>query len=585
MKAHSRWRCLGALLLWTSAAWAGCAPPAPEEESPAHEFRIRLAPEAAERVDELGLETPVTGRVFVVLSRDTVGEPREQVDVTGVPFWGQDVEGLAAGETVRLDPGAASFAGYPLEEVGDVPEGEYAVQALVNVYTTFERADGHTLHMHLNSGAGQHPWEAPGNVRSEVRRVRLDPEEPGSTTLTLSEVIPPRQPPEEGESLQQGNPEDTEWVEYVKIRSDTLSAFWGRDMYIGANVLLPEGYDSHPETRYPVLYLQGHFPGAEAPMGFTPGGTDEGRTRGLWEYWTGEDRPRMIVVTFRDANPFFDTSYSVNSANVGPYGDALMQELIPHLEERFRIRREPWARVLAGGSTGGWEALALQVWHPRFFGGTWSWCPDPVDFHYYQIVDIYEDENAYQLDHGWLTVDRPNARRPDGNIVSTVRQENRYEYATGPRSRSGGQWDIWEAVFSPVGEDGFPAPIWDPRSGEIDREVAEHWRQNYDIHHYLRENWSSVGPDLRGKIHIATGNVDTYYLEEAVHLLEEFLRSAEDPPAEASVVYGERQPHCWIGESRENPGEPLTYAEFLTIASAHVRERAPDGVDPAGWTY
>lgn len=283
----------------------------------------------------------------------------------------------------------------------------------------------------------------------------------------------------------------------------------------------------------------------------------------------------MVVVTFRDANPYYDTSYSVDSANVGPYGTALTEELIPHLERRFRIRSEPWARALAGGSTGGWEALALQVFHPAMFGATWAWCPDPVDFRYYQIVDLHSDDNAYYREHAWTRVERPNARRPDGNVVSTIRQENRYELAVGTRGRSAGQWAIWEATFGPVGEDGYPRRIWDPLTGAIDRDVAAHWKERFDLNRILQRDWPTLGPRVRGEIHVAVGDMDTYYLEEAVYLLEEFLSSVEDPPAEASFEYGRRQPHCWIGASPDRPGREMSHAEFVRIAADELTRSAP----------
>jgi hypothetical protein len=278
----------------------------------------------------------------------------------------------------------------------------------------------------------------------------------------------------------------------------------------------------------------------------------------------------VIAVTIRDANPFYDTSYSVDSANVGPYGTAITEELIPYLESRFRMIPESWARVTAGGSTGGWEALALQIYYAESFGGAWGWCPDPVDFHYYQIVNVYEHDNAYVGGSEWTSVERPNERRPDGSLISTVRQENLMELALGTKSRSGGQWAIWEAVFGPVGDDGYPAAIWDKITGEIDREVAEFWRAHYDLNAYLQREWSRIGYDLTGKLHVATGDMDTYYLEEAVYLLQRFLESTQDPPAEAVFEYGRRQPHCWIGASPSDPEAELSDAEFVRIAADHM---------------
>ena len=549
----------------------GCTP----SEDAGIAFNISLSEAALAEVESLGLDTPVTGRVFVVVSRNDEREPREQVGVNGVPFWGRDVENWQAGQTVSLAAGDPGFRGFPFEDFADLPAGDYNVQAFLSVYTTFNRADGHTVSLHLNSGAGQDQWEAPGNVHSQVAKLTIEPTRAETFNLTLDTVIPPIEPLQEGEVLQQGNPRDTEWVKFVKIQSEKLSAFWGRPMYIGANVLLPAGYDEEPDRSYPAIYMQGHFPGRRAPFGFTAGEPGRGRGAGFAEHWTSGQAPKMIAISIRDANPYYDTSYSVNSANLGPYGDAIMEELIPHLESQFRIIPEGWARVTAGGSTGGWEALAAQIFYPDDFGGTWSWCPDAVDFNYHQIVNVYEDENAYFTENEWHRVERPNARRFDGNIVSTVRQENHMELATGSKSRSGGQWAIWEAVYGPVGEDGYPRPIWDPVTGAIDHETAEYWKNNYDLHEQLRSKWETIGPSIAGKIHIATGDMDTYYLDNAVYLMEEFLNNASSPAADASVTYGRRKPHCWIGESPNRPGEDISYIEFLDEVATHIAAQAP----------
>lgn len=546
-------------------------------------FDLTLTETAETEIANLGLETPIYGRAYVIVSTDGSREPRQQIGVTGVPFWGSDVENLTAGQTITLHATSPGLRGYPLDSFHDLETGMYYVQAFLNIYTTFPRADGHTVRMHLNSGAGQSVWRAPGNTTSQVQHIYLDPASSGTVALALDQVLPPIEPLRPGDVLQQGNPQDTRLAKYVKIKSEKLSAFWGRDMYIGANVLLPEGYDPNTDVFYPTLYMQGHFPGRRAPLGFEEGNPGRGRSAGFADFWTGDVAPRMFVVTIRDANPYYDTAYSVNSVNVGPYGDAIMEELIPHLEDTFRMIPEGWARILAGGSTGGWEALAMQVFYPKDFGGSWAWCPDAVDFNYHQIVNIYEDENAYEVRTDWHSVERPNRRRYDGNIVSTMRMENYLELATAPNSRSGGQWAIWEAVYGPVGANGFPQPIWDPVSGDIDKRVANYWRENYDLHHYLRTNWSSIGPDLRGKIYIATGDMDSYYLDNAVYLLEGFLNEATNPPAEAFVEYGRRKPHCWIGSSPTRPGEDLNYIEFIQQVRDHLVEHAPAGADTAPW--
>ena len=550
---------------------AGCVAPLPDSNSPT--FQIELSEEALQEMVEMGLDGPITGRVYVVLSRNGEREPRTQTGVRGVPFWGKEVRGLAGGGVVELRPGSADVLGYPMENFSEIPAGDYTVQAFLNVFTTFHRADGHLLEMHLNSGAGQSPWRAPGNAASEPTTVGINPESDEPIRLAITQVIPSQDPVPAGGSLQQGNPPDQgDLLRFPKIRSEALSEFWGQDMYIGANVLLPSDYWTNADRHYPVLYLTGHFPGGRAPYGYSDEpGEARGRNAGFSEFWNSPESPKVILVSVRDANPFYDTGHSVNSANVGPYGDAFIQELIPALESEFRIISEPWARLLAGGSTGGWEALAIQIFNPQEFGGAWGWCPDPVDFHYYQIVNIYEDENAYSLGGDWVKTERPNNRRTDGNVVTTMRQENAYERAVGPNGRSGGQWAIWEALFSPVGSDGYAAPIWDRVTGEINQDVSEYWRENWDLTHYLTKNWQTVGPDLAGKIHVTVGDMDSYYLNNAVELMEEAMGGFSNPAPQATFEYGRRKPHCWIGSSPWRPGEDLSSVEFMRVADGYLR--------------
>ena len=537
-------------------------------------FEVTLSASALAQMAALGLDTPAAGRLFVILTRDTLREPRLQTGVTGVPFWGLDVGSLGAGAPVTLADGSGVY-GYPLPTLAAIPAGEYTVQALLNAYTTFERADGKVVAMHQETGEGQDLWRSPGNPLSGPLRVRIGNGAASKIRLALDSVIPPIEPVPNGGVPQQGNPADGRLTRFVKIRSEKVSAFWGRDMWMGANVLLPRDYADRPGERYPVIYVQGHFPGRSAPFGYSEGEPARGGGADFTRFWLSDAAPRVILVSIRDANPFYDTSYSVNSANVGPWGDAIIEELIPYLERTFRIIPEPWARVTAGGSTGGWEALAMQAYYPETFGGAWGWCPDPVDFRYHQIVNLYEDTNAYALEDEWHEVERPGARRPDGNIRYTMRDENLYEHAAGPRGRSGGQWAIWEALFGPVAEDGYAAPIWDPITGVIDKDVAAWWREHSDLNQYLQRNWATVGPRLAGKLHVAVGDMDSFYLEQGVYLLEEFLKTTTAPPALASFEYGRKQPHCWTGFSRERPGERLSNAEFVRIAADYMRSNRP----------
>ena len=212
------------------------------EQAARSEIRITLDANAAQGIADLGLEVPVVGRAFVVISRDGEEEPRLGSGVTGNPLWGIDVRGYAAGDSVVISDGTDTVSGYPFESTAALPPGNYFAQAFLNVYTTFKRADGHVVEAHLNSGAFQSPFEAPGNAHSAVQQISVRDDGLPSMDFVLDSVIQPPQPLKDGEVLQQGNFDDTEWVRYFKIKSEKLSQFWGRDMYIGANILLPAGY-------------------------------------------------------------------------------------------------------------------------------------------------------------------------------------------------------------------------------------------------------------------------------------------------------------------------------------------------------
>jgi len=516
------------------------------QEEPTTRFRITLPPGSE--------QAPVNGRVFVMISRTSEREPRLQIGRNGVPFFGRDVLNLEAGESGVIDE---TDLGSPLESLRELPPGEYYVQGMVNLYSEFRRGDGHTVWMHDDQWEGQAFQRSPGNLYSQVRKVRLDPAVGYDIELVAENVIPPIP-----------FPEDTEWVKRFRFQSPMLTEFWGRPIYLGATVLLPRDYEE-TSISYPVLYRQGHFSTA-APLRFQVG--DE-----LHEEWVKDDFPRMIVVTFQHPTPYFDDSYAVNSVNVGPYGDAILEELIPEVEARFRIIQEPWARWLDGGSTGGWESLALQLFHPDFFGGVWSYCPDPVTFTNVEGINIYQDENAFYKVRGWRKVPIVNSRDTDGTMRMTSRQRNYYELAKGTKGRSGEQLDIWSAVYGPLGEDGYFKPLFHKRTGEMDRSVAEYWRENYDLLEYMKRNWSWLGPKIQNKIHIYIGDMDTYRLEQAVYEMEAWMKTTENPHYPGFFMYGDREPHCWMG--------PVSMAQRLREMAMHGLRHKPEGATTPWWEY
>jgi hypothetical protein len=472
--------------------------------------------------------------------------------------------------------------------------GEYHVQALLHRYETFRLSDGRVLKLPMDRGEGQHWNRAPGNFYSKPAKLRIDPQAGGRVEILLDQEIPPL--PE---------PQDSKYVKHVRIKSELLSRFWGRPMYLGAHVLLPEGFDQHPEARYPLCVFHGHFPAdfggfrTEPPdPNLKPDYIERFKVQGynrmvqeeayrFYKTWTGPGFPRMLIVEIQHANPFYDDSYAVNSANLGPYGDAIMRELVPYIEKRFRGIGQGWARFLYGGSTGGWEALAAQVFYPDEFNGCFAACPDPIDFRAYTVVNIYEDRNAYYLEGPHKRVPRPGKRDYLGHISATIEDLNHFELALGTRSRSGEQFDIWEAVYSPVGEDGYPKRIFDKLGGEIDRTVAEYWREHYDLSYILRRDWNKLGAKLQGKIHVYCGDMDTYYLNNAVYLLEDFLKSTANPYYDGEVRYGDRAEHCWNGD----PTLPnhISRLRYNTMYVPKILERlersAPPGADLKSWRY
>jgi hypothetical protein len=377
-------------------------------------------------------------------------------------------------------------------------------------------------------------------------------------------------------------------------------------MYLGAHVLLPEGFDTHPEARYPLVINHGHFPYTFDGFRETPPDPDlkceyserfrldcynrvqQEHAYQFYKDWTGPGFPRFLIIEIQHANPYYDDSYAVNSENLGPYGDAITYELLPYIEQQFRGIGQGWARFMYGGSTGGWEAMGAQIFYPDDFNGAWIACPDPIDFRAYTVVNLYEDANAYSLDSRWKKTPRPGMRNYLGQVSTTIEEINLRELVLGDKSRSGQQWDIWEAVYSPVGPDGYPKRIWDKRTGAIDKAVAEYWKEHYDLSYILRRDWEKgLGEKLRGKLHIYVGDMDNYYLNNAVYLVEEFLKGTTNPPYEGEVDYGDRAEHCWNGDhTRANAYSRLRYHQmFAPKIVARILKSAPRGADVRSWRY
>ncbi len=487
-------------------------------------------------------EGELNGRLLIAFTKDVESkQPYEQLNATGVPVFGKTFYGLNAGDVMTMNSLDEEILGFPFT-MDELPEEDLYMQAFFIKYTEFERDGLPAIWGMDDHGGGGNYKKNPYNLYSDYELVSVSDD--AVFNLSLDNEIELGYELEAGEVTQQGNYEDTDMVKYVKIKSEVLSEFWGTDIYLGANVLLPTGYDENKE--YAALYYQGHWPSGNAPLSY---GTNEDLTA----YWDSDEAPNMVAITFRDANMFYDTSYSVDSANLGPWGEAITTELIPYLEEEFNLIDESWARMLSGGSTGGWESLAMQIFYPDYFGGTWSLCPDSVDFNHYQVVNIYEDDNAYYTMNGdWLSVERPGSVSLDGNVRYMMKDEMKYESAVGGlETVSLGQWAIWETLHGPVDDDGYPKRLVDPLTGEIDKDTAEYWKNNFDLNYYLQQNWSEIGEDLVGKIHLRGGDMDAYYLNHSQYLMGEFLESTTEPYYDGYSVTFARKGHTGNITSKE----------------------------------
>jgi hypothetical protein len=538
-------------------------------------------------------KTPLDGRLMVLLSTNNKAEPRFQIkdEVDTQQLFGADVENWNANQEFEVS-GANSF-GYPIKNMASMPAGDYYLQVVLHKYETFNRKVGPPVKLPMDRGEGQNWRLAPGNIYSKP--VKISFKSNGSYKVVLTDENPLIE-----------EPKDTKYVKHIKIQSKLLTEFWGRPMYLGAHILLPDGFEQHPEAKYPLCVYHGHFPSdldgfSETPPPANMDTTDYIERFKLYGYkkmvakeaydfykqWTSPKFPRFLVIEIQHATPYYDDSYAVNSANMGPYGDAITYELIPEIEKRFRGIGQGWARFMYGGSTGGWEALAAQIFYPDEYNGCFAACPDPIAFDAYTSINLYKDKNAYFNEGNFKKTPKPGKRNYLGEVACTMEDMNHRELAMGSHSRSGDQFDIWEAVYSPMGDDGYPKPIFNKLSGVIDPKVAEYWRENYDLLHILKRDWVKIGVKLQGKIHLYCGDMDNFYLNNAVYLMEDFLKTTTKPHYHGEVDYGDRAEHCWNGD-HNNPNyiSRLRYnTMYINKWLKRIELTAPKGGDITSWRY
>ncbi len=460
---------------------------------------------ASVQLDPALASNPVAGRLMILLGSPDGGEPRFELGQaeSSTPILGMDVAKLEPGGTVRTLRAPSQF---PLESLTRIRAGEYQAQAV--------------LHTNLDLNLPN----APGDLYSQPTRVRIDPARPEPMALVLNQQLPADRLPAE-----------TEWVKSIKLRSQVLSQFHGRDMFLRAAVIVPRGFTEQTDQRYP---LRVHVGGYGSRYLSALGRMERGG--GFAQLWQSDAAPKFLIVHLDGAGPLGDP-YQIDSANHGPYGTALTTELIPHIERQFRGNGR---RVLDGGSTGGWVSFALQVFYPEYFQGCWSSCPDPLDFRSFQRINIYDDASAY-VDGAAREV--PSCRDPrSGQVRFTVRQECAMENVLGlgdSWAMSGQQWGAWNATFGPQGPDGRPVPLWNPVTGQIDQSILEHWMK-FDMRRHLEANWAKLAPLLKGKLRVWIGEADDYYLNEPVHRFDAAVRHLV-PKFDGQITFGPGYGHCW----------------------------------------
>ena len=434
---------------------------------------------------------PVSGRLLLFIAPVSTDEKdknaSDSVDMdmmspTSVYVAAKEVEYLAPGDSIDIDVDDIVFPG-PLLQAAP---GSYRVQAVLDVHHTYN-----------------YEGRAAGDLLSVPVTVSVPLDDSANNALILTQVFP--DPPD---PLAQR----TDVVAALKpldFVSPVLTTYWGRNIHMRGWVLLPPGYATHPQQKYPTVYFTHGF-----------GGTLPGlRARYapvLYDRMKQGRMPEMIWVLLDESSPT-GTHEFADSVNNGPWGTALTTELIPSIEATYRMDARPSGRFLQGHSSGGWATLWLQTRYPRIFGGTWSTSPDPSDFHFFSTIDLYAPHaNFYRAPDGTLNP----IIRVHGKARATMQQLAGLESVLGPY---GGQLASFEWVFSPRAADGRPAPLFDRGTGDIDPKVADYWRTHYDIVQYLNNNAKTIAPDLQGKIHLFVGTDDTFYLDGAAHSLQSTL--------------------------------------------------------------
>ncbi len=452
------------------------------------------------------------GRLFVFLSEQNRPEPRQQL----WPSFKNHIFAINLdrwdGQTMTISSSSDLFTMSDFD-LSNIPAGTYHVQVLWD-------------HDQEESGPN-----APGNLYSQVEEITLGKQ--AKLELSLDQVIPP------------SKPADHPLVKVIDLKSEVLSDWWGKEVSVKASVLLPGSFYDAPDARFPVCYNIAGYGGR-----YTRVNRYVERDTAFLNWWQSDEAPQIITVFLDGEGPFGD-SYQLDSDNSGPYGTALVNELIPHVEKEYRAVADPAQRFLDGCSTGGWVSLALQLFYPDVFGGTWSYSPDPVHFEQMQLINLNKDDNAFFNKSGYL---RPSMRGTNGEPIFSIQQEIAVENAVGYSNSfvtSGEQWGAWNALYSPKDpETGLPKAVFDPMSGKIDKEVAAHWKK-YDLLEHVKANWSTLGPKIQDKVYVWMGDMDQFYLNNALRTFDAFMKETTSPVSDAVIEFSPQKGHCTNYSHRE----------------------------------
>ncbi len=413
--------------------------------------------------------TPYSGRVYIMMTQDLNREPRLSRNwFNPPPVFAIDVTNVPPGGTVILDSTARAF---PVN-LSQLTPGRYRVQAVAR-----------------RNPDNPQPGKGAGDLFSLAQTIDLSPETSGNIEFSLNQVV------------QEEPFQETKDVKLVEIVSPTLSEFHHRQYKMRAAISLPEHWPEQPNKAYPVVYYITGFGGSHKSIF---------RMRKMMG-----DLPRRVILVIPDATNYYGHSVFANSDNIGPWGQALTEELIPFIEKKYHASGDATDRYVTGISSGGWSSLWLQITYPDVFNGCWSIVPDPVDFHDFQRINLYAaNANMYRDANG----NRRPLARYRGKVMIWYDDFVHLESVLGP----GGQIRSFEAVFSPRGDDGKPVPLFDRKTGAVNPATAQSWKR-YDINLILKNNWQTLRPKLAGKLHIFAGEKDTFYLEGAVRILKRTL--------------------------------------------------------------